>query len=270
MKLKTLKELKENIKNFDSSEIEKRIPFFCPGCPHRATFYAVKKVLGKDKIFGGDIGCYMLGAYEPFKIHDFIISMGASIGVSHGISKATGKKPVVFIGDSTFFHAGMPALLNLVYNKADALVVIMDNRWTAMTGHQPNPGTGLTAMGEVAKQVDVEEIARACKVDFVKTSNVYNFNQLCKDIKEAYNKKGVSVIVAKGECRLAAVRRLVRRGIALPKFVISKQNPKLNELAEFGCPAIKKEKGKWVIDQDLCWGCSVCKQMFPECIKVVR
>ncbi len=262
-------ELEENIEKFNI-KVEKRIPFFCPGCPHRATFYAVKKVLGKDKIFGGDIGCYMLGAYSPYKMQDFVVSMGASIGVSHGIAKTTSKKPVIFIGDSTFFHAGVPALLNLVYNKADALVIVLDNRWTAMTGHQPNPGTGLTGAGEVTKQIDIEEIAKACKVDFVKTSNVYNFNQFCKDIKEAYNKKGVSVIIAKGECRLAAVRRLIKQGIKLPKFSVVKQNSKLSELMEFGCPAIKKEKGKFVIDKDLCWGCAVCKQLFPEFIKVEK
>lgn len=242
-------------------KVEKRIPFFCAGCPHRSTFYAVKKTLGK-KIFAGDIGCYMLGALEPYKMQDFIVSMGASIGISHGIAKTTGEKPVIFIGDSTFFHAGMPALLNLVYNKSDALVIILDNRWTAMTGHQPNPDTGMTAMQEKTKIIDIEEIAKAQKVDFVKTSNAYNFNQLCKDIKEAYDVKGVSVIVAKGECRAVMARRM-----SLPKFEIVKQNPALEQLKEFGCPAIQKVNGKWGIDNDLCLGCSICAQLFPDCIK---
>ncbi|UZE93882.1 MAG: indolepyruvate ferredoxin oxidoreductase subunit alpha [Candidatus Pacearchaeota archaeon] len=259
--------LSYNIKNY--KEPEKRIPFFCPGCPHRSTFYAVKKALGK-KIFAGDIGCYMLGVYEPFRMQDFVVSMGASVGISHGISKASGQKPVIFIGDSTFFHAGLPSLLNLVYNKANALVIVLDNRWTAMTGHQPNPGSGLTGMKKETKIANIEEIAKALGVDFVKTSNVWNFSQFVKDLKQAYSIKGVSVIVAKGECRLAFIRQAVRKGIKLPKFKIKKQDKKLEQLKDFGCPAIKKEKGKWLIDKDLCWSCSICKQLFPDLIEVEK
>ncbi len=263
-------ELVENIKKFKSSEIPARLPLFCAGCPHRSTFYAIKKVLGKKKIFGGDIGCYMLGAFPPYEMYDFVVSMGASIGVSHGIAKSSNEKPVIFIGDSTFFHAGIPALLNLVYNKSNALVVILDNRLTAMTGQQPHPGTGWTGTGELTKIIAIENIAKACKVNFVKISNVWNFNQLCKDVKEAYNSKGVSVLIAKGECRLFAVKQLAKAGRDWPRFEIIKQNPKLNELAGFQCPAIKKEKGKWIIDKNLCWGCTICKQLFPDYIKVKK
>ena len=256
-----------NIKNYGL--IEKRVPFFCPGCPHRAIFYAVKKTLGK-KIFGGDIGCYMLGVYSPFWMQDFVTSMGASIGISHGISKVSREKPVIFIGDSTFFHAGMPALLNLVFNKAQALVIVLDNRWTAMTGHQPHPGTGITGMQEKTKEVNIEEVAKAFGVDFVKTSNVWNFNQLCKDLKEAYNVDGVSVVVVRGECRLAFMRKAVRKGIKIAIFKIKKQDKKLDELTNFGCPAIMKVRGKWKIDKNLCWGCTICKQLFPDLIEVEK
>lgn len=250
-------------------EVEKRLSFLCPGCPHRSTLYAVKKTLGR-KIFSGDIGCSMLGIYPPLEIQDFVVSMGASVGIGHGISKTTKEKPVIFIGDSAFFHAGMPALLNLVYNNADALVIVVDNRWTAMTGHQPNPNTGINAMGEEAKVADIEEIAKALKADFVKSSNVFSFDQLCKDIREAYDAKGVSVIVAKGECRLVTTRNAARNGVMLPKFEISKQDSKLEELKNFGCPAIQKENGKWLIDRDLCWGCTICKQIVPSCIEVSK
>ncbi len=250
-------------------EVEKRLSFLCPGCPHRSTLYAVKKVLGR-KIFSGDIGCSMLGIFSPLEMQDFVVSMGASVGIGHGISKTTGEKPVIFIGDSAFFHAGMPALLNLVYNKADALVIIVDNRWTAMTGHQPNPNTGINAMQEEAKSVDIAEIAKALKADFVKSSNVYSFDQLCNDIKEAYAVKGVSVLVANGECRLVVVRNAARKGIMLPKFEIVKQDSKLEELKNFGCPAIQKEDGKWFIDKDICWGCTVCKQIVPSCIEISK
>jgi len=262
--------LKKPIKKFQKVDAPKRTPLFCAGCPHRPVFYAVEKTLGKNKIFGGDIGCYMLGAFEPYKIHDWIVSMGASIGIGHGVSKATGEKPVIFIGDSTFFHAGIPALLSLVYNKADALIIVQDNRLTAMTGHQPNPGTGITGMGEPSKTISINEIAKACQADFVKTSSVWNFSQLCRDIQEAYYAKGVSVLVAQGECRLFNVRQLAREGKSWPRFQIIKQNPKLNELAKFNCPAIQKQKGKWLIDKKLCWGCTVCKQLFPDCIEVEK
>ncbi|MCX8194101.1 MAG: indolepyruvate ferredoxin oxidoreductase subunit alpha [Candidatus Pacearchaeota archaeon] len=248
--------------------VEPRLPFLCPGCPHRATFYAISKVLGKKHFFGGDIGCYLLAAKNPFKMSDYIVSMGAGVGISHGISKSTSEKSIAFIGDSTFFHAGLPALVNLVYNKANILVVILDNRWTAMTGHQPNPTTGINAVGEETKVIDVEQIARACKVDWVKTSNVYDFAQLCKDIKEAYDVKGVSVLVAKGECKLMFTREAAKKGIKLPKYEIIKQKPELEQLKEFDCPAIQKLKGKWIINKDLCWSCSVCKQLYPDCIKV--
>ncbi|MEM4152537.1 MAG: indolepyruvate ferredoxin oxidoreductase subunit alpha [Candidatus Pacearchaeota archaeon] len=248
--------------------VKPRLPFLCPGCPHRATFYAIAKTLGKQHVFGGDIGCYLLAAKQPFKMSDYIVSMGAGVGISHGISKATTEKPIVFIGDSTFFHAGMPALVNLVHNKANVLVVILDNRWTAMTGHQPNPTTGLTALGDETKIIDIEQIAKACKVDWVKTSNVYNFNQLCKDIQEAYAVKGVSVIIAKGECRLMFTRQMARKGVKLPKYEIIKQNPELENLKDFDCPAIQKIKNKWCIDENLCWSCSICKQLYPGNIEM--
>lgn len=258
------------IKKYPAIDAPKRSPLFCAGCPHRSTFYAVEKTLGKNKIYGGDIGCYMLGAYPPYEIHDWIVSMGASVGIGHGVAKATNEKVVVFLGDSTFFHGGIPALLGMVYNNANALVIVQDNRLTAMTGHQPNPGTGWTGMGEPSKIVSIEGIAKACQVDYVKTSSVWNFNQLCKDIQECYDRKGVSVLVAKGECKLFSIKNLAKEGKDWPRFEITKQNPKLNDLAKFNCPAIRKEKGKWIIDKKLCWGCTVCKQLFPDSIEMVK
>ena len=251
-------------------EIEKRLPNFCPGCPHRAVFWEVKEALGKDKIFGGDIGCYLIGALPPYKMSNFIVSMGASIGLGHGISKSTNKKPVIFIGDSTFFHAGIPGLINTVFNKSDILIIILDNRVTAMTGHQPHPGTGITGFGEKTKKIKIEDIAQACQVDYVDVINVYNVNESIKKIKKAYQKKGVSVIVAKGECRLLTVRKLITSGIQIPKFEIFKQSPNLEILKDFGCPAIRKEKKKYYIDKKLCWGCGVCYQLFPKNIRLKK
>ncbi len=271
---KVSRALSENIEKFKSLKIPPRIPFWCPGCPHRATFTAVKKALGskgapfggKDIVFGGDIGCYMLGAYPPTKMLDYVVSMGAGTGIAHGIAKTNPQKPIAFIGDSTFFHAGIPALLNMVFNKADILVIVLDNRYTAMTGQQPHPGTGVTGAGQKTKQILIEDIAKAAGADFVETINVYNLAESIKKINQMYDKKGVSVVVAKGECRLVTVRKMKAKGQKLPKFEIKKQSPKLKQLRDFSCPAISERKGKFSIDSNLCTGCSVCKQIEPDFI----
>lgn len=262
------KDLAEQQKEFEAIKIEKRSPTLCPGCPHRATFWAVKKVFGKKVTIGGDIGCYLLAAVPPFNLVDYIVAMGAGIGVSHGVSKATGEKPIILIGDSTFFHAGIPALINLVYNKSDALLIILDNRITAMTGHQPHPGVGLTGTGEETKALKIEEIVQVCGADKIEIANVYNFKETMDKLKAAYQTKGVSVVVAKGECRLLTVRKMARAGVRTPKFEIIQQSPDLEILKDFGCPAIRKaEEGKYYIDENTCWGCAFCSQIFPNYIK---
>ncbi|MEA2020627.1 MAG: thiamine pyrophosphate-dependent enzyme [Patescibacteria group bacterium] len=244
-------------------------PTFCAGCPHRATFWAVKQALGEDKVCGGDIGCYMLGALEPYKNQDFIVAMGAGVGISHGISKVSEEKPLVFIGDSTFFHAGIPALTNMVFNNSNALVIVMDNRLTAMTGQQPHPGTGERAGGEKCKEVLIEDVARAVGAERVEVANVYNFEDTKEKIKELYATPGVSVLVAKGKCRLAVVREMARAGKDTPKFKIVSQedNQKLKKL---DCPAIREDKGKLYIDPELCWGCAYCKQIAPNSVKPAK
>ncbi len=199
---KPSKALSENIEKFKSLKIPPRIPFWCPGCPHRETFKAVKKALGKNVVFGGDIGCYMLGVYPPTEMLDYVVSMGAGTGIAHGIAKTNKKKPIAFIGDSTFFHAGIPSLINMVFNKADILVIVLDNRCTAMTGQQPHPGTGVTGAGQETKQILIEDIAKAAGADLVDVINVYKTEEAVAKVKKAYNKKGVCLIVAKGECVL--------------------------------------------------------------------
>ena len=248
-----------------------KTPTLCAGCPHRATFWAVHKALGEDKITGGDIGCYMLGALPPYYNQDFIVSMGASIGISHGIAKSTGEKPTVFIGDSTFFHAGIPALINMVFNQSNALVIVMDNRLTAMTGQQPHPGSGFRAGGGECKEIRIEEIAKACGADQVEVANVYNLAETMETVRRLYEADGVSVLVARGECRLAAVRKLVRAGKAMPAFELGKDikvsSPEGRKLFKFGCPAIREKDGKLSIDPELCWGCAFCRQIAPGAVE---
>ncbi|MFH1261281.1 MAG: indolepyruvate ferredoxin oxidoreductase subunit alpha [Candidatus Micrarchaeota archaeon] len=253
-------------------EMPLRKPVFCPGCPHRSTFYAVKEVYGKNAVYAGDIGCYVLGIFEPFEMQDFVVSMGASLGVSHGISKVSNQEIVAFIGDSTFFHAGLPALANLQYNDGNIpLVVIMDNSYTAMTGHQPNPGTGITGMGEKRPKIIIEDVVRALGAE-VKIVNAFNYQQLVSVIKEMKEKKGFRVIISRGECRLITKRKLSSTGSTFTKFMIDQNLCKKCGICtnNFACPAIqeiRKKKGDqpvYYINPELCWGCSVCMQICPH------
>jgi len=258
---------------FNKLQIAQRFPVLCSGCPHRATFYAVKKAAGGDAVIGGDIGCYMLGVFPPFEAFDFIFSMGAGLGVSHGVKKADltakeGKRKVVaYVGDSTFFHAGIPALINMVFNKSNVLVVALDNRITAMTGFQPHPGTGKTGMGEPAEQIKIEDIARACGVKNVKVVDPYNIKEMMSTVKEFLEKNEVSVIVAKRQCYLLEQRAKRRNGIKIPTFEVAGEltDVEKNTIIEFACPAYYiDEKGNLQIDASMCWGCACCVQLAEQ------
>ena len=184
--------------------LPKRFPRFCQGCPHTFTLSAIKKMAPANTIFGGDIGCYMLAGMPPFQLQDYLFSMGSSIGIAHGISKTTNQKIIALIGDSTFFHAGIPALINTVFNKSNPLIIVMDNRTTAMTGHQPHPGIGRTGMGEITTEIKIEDIVKACGVKNIKVIDPINSGELQETIKEFLKKDEVSVIVARRICALLA------------------------------------------------------------------
>ncbi|MGQ9718891.1 MAG: indolepyruvate ferredoxin oxidoreductase subunit alpha [Nitrososphaerales archaeon] len=253
--------------------IARRLPLMCPGCPHRASFFATKSVVGDDAVFGGDIGCYILGMYPPFETQDFVFSMGASQGLIHGIKKISDQKAIAFIGDSTFFHAGIPALINIVYNRSNPLIIVLDNRATAMTGHQPHPGVGITGMGEKSKAINIEDVVRACCVENVMVVDPFNIKEMEEAVRESLQKEEVSVIVAKRECQLIAIRRKKKEGAIIPKFGIdqSKCNGCGICLYQFGCPAIFMENDKFFIDRDLCTGCAVCVRICPKrAIRAVR
>ncbi|NIA03029.1 MAG: indolepyruvate ferredoxin oxidoreductase subunit alpha [Nitrospirae bacterium] len=255
-----------------SMELPMRPPVMCPGCPHRATYVAMKKAFGKDAIFPGDIGCYTLGV--QLETIDTCLCMGASITTASGIYHAGETKPICCsIGDSTFLHTGIPGLLNAVYNKADITVTILDNRTTAMTGHQPNPSTGLNVLGEGTYEVSLEEMAKACGAEFVKTTDPFDIKRTIEIFKQAKEHKGVSVVISKQECIITARRR----GQRLGQFAVD-----INECTgcktclKIGCPAIEfkeseeeGEKGKSHINS-FCVGCGVCARICPfEAIKEV-
>ncbi len=269
------------IKKYDFSKQDKLIkkikiptrkPVFCPGCPHRSTFYAVKQVLGEDTVWAGDVGCYVLGIFEPFEMQDFMISMGASLGLTHGIKKVSKQKAVVFVGDSTFFHAGMPGLVNMSVHGTKPLVVIMDNGVTAMTGHQPHPGTKYNAMGEEREPVKIEDVVRSFGVKNIRVVNAFNQSELQSAVKELVKKDELGVLVSRGMCRLLMKRIARSKGIELPTFEIVKGKEKYCEklVKEFACPAIIKRGDRIYIRQDMCWGCGVCSQLVPKGVIVSK
>lgn len=245
-----------------------RPPILCAGCPHRATFYALKiatKKLRVDPIYSGDIGCYSLGIAPPYEAQDVIIEMGGSIGLANGFAHTVKNRPVVaIIGDSTFFHAGLPPLINAVYNRAPVLVLILDNETTGMTGFQPHPGTGVRADGTPGKKVYMERIAEAMGVDYVEIFDPYSVKKAIETIERGLKVAmggGIAVLIARRECSLNAVRS-GRLGGAYQVDAIKCKKCMLcvNELA---CPAITVENGMPKIMENICVGCGVCNEICP-------
>jgi len=245
-------------------ELPGRPPNLCAGCPHRAMYYAIKKVYGPDTIYPSDIGCYTLGVLPPLSMADIVICMGGSVGSSCGIAAATDQKVVSFIGDSTFFHAGIPALINAVHNNHNFTLVILDNGTTAMTGQQPNPGVDTTPMGVDTTQLSIESIVRGCGVEHVQ---VVNPLQVKKSIAAAQASKdfdGVSVIISKEICPLYA-RAIKKAKKARPFYVDQDKCTKhLDCINLLACPAMYITDNKTMINENLCIGCAVCAQICPE------
>jgi len=210
-----------------SEEVNKILPprtmVFCAGCPHTGTMYAMKKVINKRKdrpFVAGDIGCYTLMCFPPHELGDAKFSMGTSIGVASGLSRALKEKTIAVIGDSTFIHAGVPGLINCVYNKSNVTLVICDNRTTAMTGGQPHAGTGFTAMKEPTKQLDIEKLVMGCGVEFLEVTDPYDIQKTEGALERALNYEGVSVVISRKECALQATRESLRLGKKLPSYKV--------------------------------------------------
>lgn len=245
------------------SEIPNRAPVLCSGCPHRAMYYGVNKALEelqipeKDVIFASDIGCYTLGINPPYNAADYLLSMGSSVGDGCGFSTATNQYVFSFIGDSTFFHSGIAPLINAVHNKQKFVLTVLDNRITAMTGGQPNPGMPVDGMGDEAPEISIRKLAVACGVKFVKVINPLNLEQVIKTYKEAIEADGVAVIVAKSPCTL--IKGFPKRpSVEVESSNCNHCNKCVNELA---CPAISLKDNKIVIDKAMCNGCNICVQV---------
>lgn len=186
----------------NKNTVAKRYPKLCDGCPYWYILPTIKKIAGDSVVYGGDIGCNMMAGLPPHNMQDYLFSMGASMGISHGVSKSTSQKVISIIGDGTFFHAGIPGLINAVYNKSSPLILVLDNRITAMTGHQQNPGMGKTLMGENVEEIKIEEVAKACGVKHIKVLDPINMQELESAVKDFLQKDEVSIIICRRICAL--------------------------------------------------------------------
>jgi indolepyruvate ferredoxin oxidoreductase alpha subunit len=237
-----------------------RPPNLCPGCPHRSVYYAVRKVFGDDAVYSSDIGCYTLGFQPPHRAADFLFCMGSSVSGGTGMSRATGRPVVAYIGDSTFFHSGVAGLINAVHNRHDLLLVILDNATTAMTGHQPHPGVETTPQGENTSRVDIESVVRGCGVNEVTTVKALNLKQTFAALRDFKEKSGVRVLIARDPCTLFA-RRTLGKAPRTAAYVAEQDEAARACLEELACPAFTQREGEIAVDEDQCAGCMVCVQI---------
>ena len=245
-------------------ELPNRPPNLCPGCPHRATYHAVKEVCGEDAIHPTDIGCYTLGVLPPISMADYLICMGSSVSSSCGFAEATDKKVVSFIGDSTFFHSGITGLVNAVHNNHKFTLVILDNGTTAMTGHQPHPGVDTTPMGVQRTQIDLEELVRGCGVKDVHVVKPFKVKKTKEAVKAAMEYDGISVIISREICPLFA--KAIGKARKAKPFHVNPDKCKNHRdcINKIACPAMYLEGEQVMINQNLCIGCAVCAQICPE------
>lgn len=218
---------------------------------------------GMQTIYPSDIGCYTLGLLPPLSTADFLLCMGSSVGTSGGFSKVTDKKVIAFIGDSTFFHSGIPGLINAVYNKHNFTLVILDNGTTAMTGHQPHPGVDMQKLNlQGYGRVSIEAVVRAVGVEHVTVIKPYKVKKSIDAIRESITYKGVSVIISEEICALYAnALKLPRRK---PFHVSEKCTDHKDCINSLACPAFYIWNERVKIDPNLCTGCAVCAQICPE------
>jgi indolepyruvate ferredoxin oxidoreductase, alpha subunit len=254
--------------------LPRRPPLLCPGCPHTG-IYSVLNSLGQRSklleskepqepkiIIAGDIGCYTLGAYPPLNVLDTTACMGAGIGQALGMEKAGVKSKIVaVIGDSTFMHSGITGLINALYNQGHITILVLDNRTTAMTGHQEHPGTGVTAQGEATYAVDIESLVKGIGVKDVKVIDAFNVKALREGVRDSLERPEVSVIIVRGNCAVRVKKR------ANPRAVDTELCSQCGTCLKLGCSAIQTAKdGKVFIDASLCAGdiCTICEQLCPK------
>lgn len=244
----------------EAPQLPVRPPVLCAGCPHRASFYAVKRAMkGQKAVFCGDIGCYTLGNAAPLDMCDTCLCMGAGITAAQGLWHVEpDMKAFAFVGDSTFFASGITGVVNAFYNQADLTVCVLDNSTTAMTGHQPHPGTGITAAGKKVTPVSIERVLRAIGLETVVTINPFDFKTAVETVKDVAAKPGVKAIIFKSPCVMLE-RPKAKSHVDAAKCIACGRC-----IHELGCPAIvPAEDGKAHIDSSLCTGCTLCESICP-------
>lgn len=237
-----------------------RNPVLCAGCPHRASFYAVKLAMkGQKAVFTGDIGCYTLGNAKPLDMTDTCLCMGAGITIAQGLKRTQPDTAhIAFVGDSTFFHTGLPGIANAVYNQTDITVIILDNYTTAMTGHQPHPGIGKTMMGVQHGKIDIYSVVTALGASYVKRADPFDLENAVKTVQEAVSSKGVSVVIFESPC-IALIKPQQKAKVDTDKCRACGKC-----IREIGCPALFVEDSKKVFaEPSLCIGCGLCMQVCP-------
>lgn len=241
-----------------------RPPTLCAGCPHRGIYAAARKAAGKkDVIYSSDIGCYTLGVQPPFMAADYIICMGGGLGSAGGFSAATDQKTIAFIGDSTFFHSGIAPLMSAKFNGHKFTAVILDNRTTAMTGHQPNPGTGRDHGGIKTEPQDIESVVKAIGIDFIETTDPYDVKHTTEIMRKAIDHDGISVVISKRACPL----ELKKCKTLEPKTCKVDQDKCVRCftcVSTIACPALVKKDGNVNVDPTQCIGCGMCNSVCPK------
>jgi indolepyruvate ferredoxin oxidoreductase alpha subunit len=256
-----------------AARLPRRPPLLCPGCPHTGIYSILNSIGQRSKlleskeppepklIITGDIGCYTLGAYPPLNVLDTTACMGAGIGQALGMEKAGVKSKIAaVIGDSTFLHSGITGLVNAVYNEGHITIIILDNRTTAMTGHQEHPGTGVSAQGKETFAVDIESLCRGIGVKDVKVINAFDMKALRAGVRDSLNRPEVSVIIVRGACAMQVRKR------ANPRKVNVELCTQCGTCLKLGCPAIQSVDGQVFIEPTLCAGdiCTICEQICPK------
>lgn len=254
-----LPEQGENGQAIPAPELPVRPPVLCAGCPHRASFYAVKKAMqGRKTIFCGDIGCYTMGNAMPLDMVDTCLCMGAGLGIAQGVGHIEPDTSCfAFVGDSTFFAAAIPGVVNAVYNQAEMTLVVLDNSTTAMTGHQPHPGTGHTMMGEVVAKVNIEAVLQGIGVTAVETVNPLDLAKSIEVVRKMAGMPGVKAIIFKYPC-IAITKPEGKMAVDRDKCVGCRKC-----IREIGCPGLIIKDGQVTIDESLCTGCGLCSQICP-------
>ncbi len=250
-----------------SKILPQRPPTLCAGCPHRGSFYAInvaakklKKEMG-ESVLVGDIGCYTLGKYPPLNSFDMMCCMGGGFGMANGAARGQSAPVIGHLGDSTFFHAGIPALIDAVFNQTKVTLVILDNSATAMTGFQPHPGSP----GDNKIAIKPEDIARACNVKFVEVVNPFDVDKTVETLERAVHFNGPSVIVMRGLCGILAQRERRQRAEKVVPYLIDAKTCTDCKLClnSLGCPALIVQDKQVMIDAAQCDGCGVCSYVCP-------